>query len=253
MAYTNLKKGFHSFVTKYILEPIYKAKGDIEIKGKKNLEEASQHARVVIATTHTNIERSIPIGLALKEQAHLIVKEDMDRWYLNKLWLEPFIRLLNGKFIEGNESKFRKSDLETMAEVIDCHDSYKKRTEPKYVLIAVSGNFNTDNPLEFVPKRGLAVAYRIRLKENLKKGIDYFDSAIVPSVEFMLQSKESKKKYLIVYDDLINPNNFICRIGNRIDFDTESLTALLKYRIRKLMVSYQYIQFSRNLFKPSFS
>ncbi|MCL6500653.1 MAG: hypothetical protein K6T16_01310 [Candidatus Pacearchaeota archaeon] len=238
MAYTNLKKSFHNFVTKYILEPIYKAKGDLKIEGKENLEEASQHARVVIATTHTNIERSIPIGLVLKEQAHIIIKEDMDRWYLNKLWLEPFIRLLNGKFIEGNESMFSKKDLETMAEVIDCHDAYKKQHEPKYVLIAVSGNFNTDNPTEFVPKRGLAVAYRIRLKENLKKGIDYFDSAIVPSVEFMLKGKGNKKKYLIVYGRPINPNNFITGTKNKIDFDTDSLTTLLKYKIRNIMASH---------------
>ncbi|MGB9708322.1 MAG: hypothetical protein ACPLXC_03310 [Candidatus Pacearchaeota archaeon] len=238
MAYYNLKKGFHDFVTNCVLSPIYKFKGDIEVKGKENLEEASKKARVIIAATHTNIERSIPIGLALKEQFHIIIKKDMGRWYLNKLWLDPFIRLLNGKWIEGNEAKWCKNDLETIAELIDCHDSFKKEHEPKYILLAVSGNFNTDNPLEFQPKKGLAIAYRIRLKKNLEKGINYFDSMIVPCVEFMLREKDEGKKYLIVYDKPINPNDFICKTNKKFDFDTDSLTTLLKYKIRKIMASY---------------
>lgn len=61
MAYPSLKKGFYDFVSTF-LEGIYSFKGDIEIYGKENLEKAKKSQRVVIATTHTNIERSIPIG-----------------------------------------------------------------------------------------------------------------------------------------------------------------------------------------------
>lgn len=169
----------------------------------------------------------------------------MGRWYLNRNFLEPFIRLLNGKWIEGNETRFSKRDLETMAEVIDANN---EPNEPKYVLIAVSGNFNTDDPESFIAKRGLALAYKIRMKNNLKKGIASFNSIILPSVEKM--KKESKKKYVIIYDEPINPNDFIIHKNdkkedkinkdlNAFDFDTFGLTDLIQSRIHKIMASYQ--------------
>ncbi|MEM4152625.1 MAG: hypothetical protein QXK80_00680 [Candidatus Pacearchaeota archaeon] len=231
MAYESIKKGFYNFISNFVLTPIYSFLGDIKTYGKENLEKVPNSYRIVIATTHTNIERSIPIGLALKEQFYLIIKKEMPRWYLKRWWLEPFIRLLNGKWIEGNETRCAKKDLETIAEVIDTEDLNKN--EPRYVLIAVSGNFNTDNPEEFIAKRGLALAYKIRLKNNLKKNKTRFNSIIVPSVELMKINKK-RKEYIIIYDKQINPNDFI----RGKDFDTYALTQTIQSNIRKIMACF---------------
>ena len=227
--YENIKKRFFK-IAHYLLSSLYNHLGTIEIYGKNNLEEANKRARVVIATTHSSIKRSIPIGLALEKQFYLIIRKDMGKWYLNKNLLDPFIRLLNGVWIEGNDSKFPIRDLEKIAEVIDYH----KYQYPKYVLIAVSGEFNNDNPEEFFAKRGLGLAYKIRLKKNLEKRIQEFNSTIVPSVELNEKHKD-KEKFIVIYGKPIDPNKFIIRNKGNIDFDYYNLTKLIQERIRKLM------------------
>lgn len=225
MGYNSLKNGFYRGVSVF-LDIFYKCKDNLKVYGRNNLEEASKKGRVVIATTHANIKRAIPVGLAIRKPFYLVIdtnfEEDLNRWYIRKNWIELPLRLLSAVWID-NKSKYPRQDIEKIANIIDVN---KNGLEPGYVLIAVKGDFNSDNPEEFTVKRGLGLAYKIRLRKNLKKGIKRFNSTIIPSAEF-----NCRNKYVIIYGKPIDPNSFI----ESGDFNCRKLTETIESEIRKIM------------------
>lgn len=165
--YGNLSQQFLKLVY-YTLRPWFR----LEVKGKEHLRRIErtldEKVKIIVATTHANVLRSIAAGLALGGRIFsLVVNEE----WSNK-WAGPFLRLMNCVMVytpskEASQEEIygcNRKKIQTAKEMIEV---LKSDSSPQIMLMAPIGRFNFDDEEDINLRRGIALtAYRASHKSD---------------------------------------------------------------------------------------